>query len=93
MSWLISLMVGQSMPDTQCGFRLFSRKLLESFQMPLTTTHYDLESEMLFQISKTGCRIGSSHIRTIYQGQPSHINPVVDTVRFFKLVFRYLRRS
>jgi len=92
MSWLISKMAGQWMPDTQCGFRLFSRRLLDSIDLTFTTTHYDLESEILFQVARKGHPIGSATIKTIYQGEPSRINPIVDTVRFFKLVFRYLQK-
>jgi len=92
MSWLISRIAGQQMPDTQCGFRLFSRRLLGSIDLSLTTTHYDLESEILFQVAAAGHRIGSCAVRTIYRGEPSHINPVIDTVRFFRLVGRYIFR-
>lgn len=93
MSWLISRIAGQSMPDTQCGFRLFSRKLLGSLDLRFTTSHYDLESEILFQVAAGGHRIGSCPIKTIYRGEPSHINPVIDTVRFFRLVGRTVRRG
>lgn len=92
MSWLISRIAGQRMPDTQCGFRLFSRRLLGSIDLKLTTTHYDLESEILFQVAAAGHRIGSCPVKTIYRGEPSHINPVVDTIRFFRLVGRYCFR-
>lgn len=91
MSWLISRIAGQPMPDTQCGYRLFSRRLLGSLDLNFTTTHYDLESEILFQVGRAGHRIGSCPVKTIYQGEPSHINPVVDTLRFFRLVARTLR--
>ena len=91
MSWLITKMTGQNMPDTQCGFRLFSRRLIGTLN--LTTRHFDLESELLFQAARAGFSIGSCEIKTIYQDQSSHINPIVDTIRFFKLVFRYLRHE
>ena len=90
MSWLISRIAGQDMPDTQCGFRLFSRRLLGALDLHLTTSHFDLESEILFQLAAAGHRIGSCPIKTIYEGGSSHINPVVDTVRFFRLVGRHL---
>jgi polyprenyl-phospho-N-acetylgalactosaminyl synthase len=95
MSWVISRIAGQRMPDTQCGFRLFSRRLLGSINLQLTTTHYDLESEILFQIAAAGHRIGSCRVKTIYRGEPSHINPFIDTLRFIRLVTRTLsaRRS
>ena len=91
MSWLISRIAGQQIPDTQCGFRLFSRRLLGSLDWRPTTSHFDLESEILFQIAGEGHRIGSCPVKTIYRGEPSHIHPVIDTVRFFQLVARTLR--
>ncbi len=91
MSWLISRIAGQWMPDTQCGFRLFSRRLLGSLDWRLTTSHFDLESEILFQLACAGHRIGSCPIKTIYRGESSHINPVIDTLRFIRLVGRTLR--
>ncbi|MBV9463672.1 MAG: glycosyltransferase family 2 protein [Verrucomicrobiae bacterium] len=88
MSGLLSGMCRQRIPDTQCGFRLFSRAVIETLKF--TTTHYDLESEMLIQLARQGFRIGSCRIKTIYGDGPSHINPIVDTVRFFRLIHRYL---
>ena len=88
MSWVISKMSGQFIPDTQCGFRLFSRKLVGTLN--LTTSHFDLESEMLIQAARAGFTIGSCRIKTIYEGESSHIHPIVDTIRFIKLVWRYL---
>jgi glycosyltransferase involved in cell wall biosynthesis len=87
-SWVISSMIGQKVYDTQCGFRLMR---LEAFSsMDLKTRRYDTESEMLILAGKLGHKIANTPIKTIYSGQTSFINPVVDTLRFFGVVFRYL---
>nr|HPN66980.1 glycosyltransferase family 2 protein [Candidatus Omnitrophota bacterium] len=43
MSSVISFLAGQSLPDTQCGYRLISTRVLRS--VPLTTDKYEIESE------------------------------------------------
>jgi hypothetical protein len=45
---------------------------------------------MLIQAGRAGHKIVSVPIRTIYEGQQSHIHPLRDTARFFRLVARYL---
>ena len=86
MSWLISLVTGQHIPDTQCGFRLVKKELLE--KLNLSTSKYETESEILIQASRLGFKIESVPVRTIYSGQKSRINPFVDTLRFLRFIIR-----
>lgn len=86
MSWLISLVTGQRIPDTQCGFRLVKKELLEKFK--LSTSKYETESEILIQAARLGFKIESVPVRTIYSGQKSRINPFVDTLRFLRFIIR-----
>jgi glycosyltransferase involved in cell wall biosynthesis len=86
MSWLISLVTGQYIPDTQCGFRLVKKELLE--KLNLSTSKYETESEILIQASRLGFKIESVAVRTIYSGQKSQINPFVDTLRFLRFIIR-----
>jgi len=88
MSWLISRLAGQCMPDTQCGYRLVSRAFARQFRP--TTSRFELESEMLIQAGRLGFRIESVPISTIYRGEKSHIHPLPDTLRFFRMIFRYV---
>jgi hypothetical protein len=50
-----------------------------------------MESELLIKASRAGFRITSVPIKTIYGQEVSKINPVVDTCRFLRLLFRSLR--
>ncbi len=84
MSWLISLVTGQHIPDTQCGFRLVKKELLE--KLNLSTSKYETESEILIQAARLGFKIESVAVRTIYSGQKSQINPFVDTLRFLRFI-------
>lgn len=86
MSFLISSVCGQKVPDTQCGFRYIGRDILQSIQ--LTSGCYEIESEILIKSSKKGFSIHSVPIQTIYQGEASHIRPVRDTVRFFAYLLK-----
>lgn len=84
MSGLISLITKQKIADTQCGFRLIKKEVLE--KMDFSTTKYETESEILIKAARLGYRIESVPVKTIYSGQKSQINPVVDTLRFLRFI-------
>lgn len=89
MSHRISLLCGQVVPDTQCGYRMIHRDVV-----PLLlagTSRFDYETEMLIVASRAGFRIASVPISTIYSDEVSSIHPVRDTIRFFQLMRRYER--
>lgn len=88
MSFIISKVTGQNIPDTQCGYRLLRRRVLE--ELKLETFNYDTESEILFQAAKKSFKIDSVGVSTIYQKQKSSINPFIDTIRFIKLLIKIL---
>jgi glycosyltransferase involved in cell wall biosynthesis len=87
MSWRISRLCGQEVPDTQCGYRMIARALAPDLLDG--TSRFDYETEMLFIASRKGFRIASVPISTIYSDEVSSIHPVRDTVRFFRLMRRY----
>jgi len=88
MSWFISLLIRQRVPDTQCGFRLIKKELLA--RIKFTTRRFETESEILFQASNLGYQIHCVPIKTIYQKEKSQINPFIDTIRFFSFVWRQI---
>lgn len=85
MSRLISKFAGQEIPDSQCGFRLIKRIVLEKVR--LLSFNFETESEILIKAAKERFRIISIPIKTVYQGESSKINPIIDTIRFIKMVF------
>ena len=87
MSDQISRVCGQTIPDTQCGFRLVHRDLIPDLLGG--AGRFDYETEMLFIASRNGHRIVSVPISTVYSDEVSSIHPVRDTVRFVKLMRRY----
>ncbi len=84
MSLLLSLMCRQSVPDSQCGFRVISMPLLKVLR--LETENFEIESEILLEAARKGFKIASGPITTVYEGQYSAIHPWKDTLRFLKFV-------
>lgn len=92
MSKIISAVAKQRIPDTQCGFRLVKKEVLQ--KMNLSTSKYETESEILIKAARLGFKIESVPVKTIYSGQKSQINPFVDTLRFLRfMVLEFFRSS
>ena len=89
MSWLLSLKMGQRVPDTQSGFRLYRQDMLPF--VGADSAGYAAESEVLLRLADRGVRIGSVPIRVIYGDETSKIRPIGDTIRFFAMLRRYNR--
>ena len=90
MSWQISHVCGQQIPDTQCGFRMVRGDLLAPLgEAP--TARFDFETEMLAIAARLGHHIAAVPVSTIYGDERSKIRPVRDTLRFYRLLFRLYR--
>jgi len=87
MSWQISSVCRQSIPDTQCGFRMIHRDLAP--QLFCETDAFDYETEMLLIAARKGFKISAVPVSTVYGEEKSKIRPVRDTIRFYKLMARY----
>ena len=84
MSFVISLILARRIDDSQCGYRLLSRRAIE--KMSLKTAKYEIESEMLLEAKRHNLMISSVKINSIYRGEASQINPFFDTIRFIKFI-------
>lgn len=82
-SKMLSWKTGQQVKDSQSGYRLHSRCLLERLQ--LKTSGYETESEILLQSCRNGMKLSFVPIATIYNGETSHIRGLRDSLRFIKL--------
>jgi glycosyltransferase involved in cell wall biosynthesis len=91
-SWITSKLARQPIPDSQCGYRLLRRSVLPSLN--LSSGRFETETEMLIQAGRAGHQIVNVAVRTIYNSshRASHIHPLRDTLRFFRLVGKYLTR-
>lgn len=89
-SWLLSLALGVPVYDSQSGYRLHSRRLLEA--MDLKTMGFELETEEILQAVVLGFRLAWVPIRTLYGvGEVSYYHPLRDSARFLAMVWRALR--
>jgi glycosyltransferase involved in cell wall biosynthesis len=89
------LLLGKAIPDTQSGFRLHSRRLLEHLLQILAGGRYETEMEILVEAVKGGYTVLPAPIQTIYEeGNPSsHFNKIADSFRIYRrLVTTALRR-
>ena len=85
-SWIISNIAGRKVSDVQCGFRYISSKALKKIR--LETKNFDTEPEIIIKASWLGYKIKNISISTIYHKDfISYVNPVKDTIKFFRLVF------
>jgi glycosyltransferase involved in cell wall biosynthesis len=88
MGTTVSTMAGYRIADPQCGFRLYSAGCLRSLRVK--TVRYDAEAEIAVQVARAGYRIVSIPVRTIYTAAlRSKIRPVIDTIRFLRIVVYY----
>lgn len=68
-SALVSWRTGQRIPDSQCGFRLFARRAVETLRT--AADGFEAETELLIRAAALGLTIGSVEVRTIYAGERS----------------------
>lgn len=87
-SRIVSLITKQDIPDSQSGYRLIKVRVLKDIVKSFVTTRYDTESELLIRAARRGYTTAAVAITSIYTGAVSHINPIVDTLRFVRLVGR-----
>ena len=90
MSTIVSVIARQRIPDSQCGFRLIRKEVLED--LPLRSRRYEIETELLLKAAARRWKIISVPIRSIYDNHPSHIQPVREGLRFVAIILHYLIR-
>ncbi len=91
MSALVSQVCGQRIPDSQCGFRMLRREVVELLLATAKTSAYEFETEMLLVASRQGYRIDAVPVTTVYADETSKIRPVRDTLAFLRMLRRFRR--
>ena len=82
--------VGRRIPDNQSGYRLVSRRLMEAM-LTSEESGFEFEVEMITSAIRAGWAIDWVPIRTIYAGEPSHIEPWRHFTSFLRMVRRARR--
>ncbi len=87
-SWAISLLAGRRLHDVQTGFRLYSRRLIETTGFP--EHRFDAESAVVVRAARRGCRILTVPVRLGFADgrSTSHYRPLVDSLRIARAVVR-----
>jgi glycosyltransferase involved in cell wall biosynthesis len=83
---LFSWALGRAVRDNQSGYRLISRRLMES-ALESQLGGFEFEVDMIVICVQRGYPIETVPIRTIYLGEHSHISPAKHIQRFLKLVW------
>ncbi len=85
MSRLISWLCGTRLSDTQSGYRLLSKRVLDTITP--AKNNFEVESEILLKAARHGMTMTEIPIRSIYAADhTSHISPARDTLRFLRLI-------
>jgi len=88
MSWTISLLAGQRIPDTQCWLKIIHKDV---FDLDLKCNRFDFESELLVKAGRKGYQIVYGDVDCIYSKDiKSKQNYLKDWYRFIKLIFKLL---
>ncbi|NOX90520.1 MAG: glycosyltransferase family 2 protein [Calditrichaeota bacterium] len=87
-SLITSWVTGKKINDSQCGFRLLRRSVLET--LTLEEDGFQIETELIIKAVKQGFILDFVPIPTIYNGQKSYIKHFSDTVRFVRIVLKEL---
>jgi glycosyltransferase involved in cell wall biosynthesis len=92
-TFFISIFCKAQFFDTQCGFRLYSNKLLRN--LPLTGGRFETETELLMRASRLAMNIAWVPIKTIYRKEQcdpkvrrSYFHNGYDTLRVISVVLR-----
>jgi glycosyltransferase involved in cell wall biosynthesis len=87
MSWQISKLCRQDLPDSQCGFRMARYELLPLLRE--SSDGFAFETESLLLAARHGFQIEFVPIRTIYRDERSKIKPMRDTYRYISILAKY----
>jgi glycosyltransferase involved in cell wall biosynthesis len=79
-------LAGQTISDSQCGYRLYGRAVIAS--TPITPGRYEVESEVVVRAARLGFRLAEVEIPTVYGEEKSQIRAFRDVPRIFGVLAR-----
>ena len=85
-SFLLSIRSGMHIRDSQCGFRLLSRQLLENIHTNIRG--FQAETEIVLKSVLSGYKVGFLPVSTIYTTERSYIKPARDVWDFLRIYGR-----
>jgi len=93
-SAFLSLLTGARIPDSQCGYRAYSSRLLLAARCRFS--RFEMESEIILRAVRLGFPVNFINVQTLYFSTHSHISHVADTIRWLWAVlstFAELKRT
>ncbi len=81
-----STIAGQPIGDSQCGYRLYRRDVLE--RTPVRASRYEVETEMAVRAARLGFRLAEVEIPTVYGDETSHLSITRDVPRIVGMMLR-----
>jgi len=90
-SYIISLLCGTTVLDSQCGYRRY--KLKDVCSESFSEKGFQFESEVLIKLLRNNCTHANLEISTIYNRENSSINNFSDTFKFIRLILRKIIRN
>jgi glycosyltransferase involved in cell wall biosynthesis len=89
--WVFAFLIGKKISDTQSGLRGLSRELCAR-ALQIDGERYEYEMNMLIAARTQARGILEQPIQTIYIGrnESSHFNPLLDSVKIYFVLFRFL---
>lgn len=91
-SKILSLVTRDDIRDSQCGFRIINRRMVEGLSQ-LPGIRFEFETECILNWSRRSARIGWVPVPTMYHGSSSSINRIFDTMLFCKVTACHLVKN
>ncbi len=93
-SFVFKLFCGMNISDTQTGLKGIPKSFIATL-METPGERFEYASSVLLETKKQGIEILQFPIKTIYidGNETSHFNPLLDSIRIYSLILKYLMSS
>ena len=88
--FVFKVLCGIDISDTQTGLRAIPRCYLQQFEQ-YEGERYEYETNMLLMMKQDKVKWAEVKISTVYlsQNESSHFNPIRDSLKIYKVIFKY----
>lgn len=85
-TFLVSARTSRTISDSQSGYRMISRRVLEAVKF--RSNGFEAETEFIISAAAHGFRFGFVPIETVYAGEKSHMTNFNTTINFVRILFQ-----
>lgn len=85
-SFLVTSRTGVRVADSQCGYRVLSRRCAE--MVVPDADGFEAETEWIIRAARLGMSITSAPVQTVYSGERSHMKKWATTKAFIRVLLR-----